>query len=264
MEYAKKGALGGYKAVSEADEYTHVLLTVEEYQKLQQRLQRAKDDAAAAHRDADQRVRRAQNDAAAQIQEVKDACSTELEELQNVLQKAESEREYQKYLNENLLRIFRERANSDRGLRPKKERSGYLIISSREIEQTYKYNRETRKAIIWETTIQTPFTIDLTEELAKEQALRYLFSKSSDDESLPINAIAIGIDAFFGKGYQEMLQEDLTETAKAQIEQREPDLWSNYNTVVSVKVRANSKAGFWELLLVHLKPLTEFPQDMRP
>ena len=69
MEYAKKGALGGYKAVSEADEYTHVLLTVEEYQKLQQRLQRAKDDAAAAYRDADQRVRRAQNDAAAQIQE---------------------------------------------------------------------------------------------------------------------------------------------------------------------------------------------------
>lgn len=262
MEYAKKGALGGYKAVSEADEYTHVLLTVEEYQKLQQRLQRAKDDASAAHRDADQRVRRAQNDAAAQIQEVKDACSTELEELQNVLQKAESEREYQKYLNENLLRIFRERANSDRGLRPKKERSGYLIISSREIEQTYKYNRETRKAIIWETTIQTPFSIDLTEELAKEQALRYLFSKGSNDEFWPINAI--GINGIYEKGYEEMLKEDLTETAKAKIEQREPFLWSNYNTVVSVKVRANGKAGFWELLLVHLKPLTAFPQDMRP
>lgn len=263
MEYAKKGALGGYKAVSEADEYTHVLLTVEEYQKLQQRLQRAKDDAAAAYRDADQRVRRAQNDAAAQIQEAKYACNTELEQVRNVLQQAESERDYQKELNENLLRISRERANSDRGLRPKKERSGYLIISSREIDLTYKDGRATKKAVLWETTIQTPFSIDLTEERAKKQALRYLCGKDgSDGASWPINAI--GINGLCEKGYEEMLKEDQTETAKAKVAQREPDLWSNYNTVVSIKVRANGKAGFWELLLVHLKPLTAFPQDMRP
>lgn len=263
MEYAKKGALGGYKAVSEADEYTHVLLTVEEYQKLQQRLQRAKDDAAAAHRDADQRVRRAQNDAAAHIQEAKDACNTELEQLRSMLEHEQGERAYQERLNKALLRAATERANADRDIRPKKERSGYLIISSREIDQTYKDGRATKKAIIWETAIQTPFSVDLTEDLAKEQAVRYLFGKGSSDETAwPINAI--GIDGFFGKGYQAMLNDDLTETAKAKIAEREPDLWSNYNTVVSIKVRANGKAGFWELLLVHLKPLTEFPQDMRP
>lgn len=262
MEYAKKGALGGYKAVSEADEYTHVLLTVEEYQKLQQRLQRAKDDAAAAHRDADQRVRRAQNDAAAQIQKAKDACNTELEQLRSMLEHEQGERAYQERLNKALLRVATQRANADRNLRPKRERSGYLIINSREIDLTYKDGMATKKAVLWETTIQTPFSIDLTEELAKEQALRYLFSKSSDDESWPISAI--GINGLCKKGYEEMLKEDLTETAKAKIEQREPDLWSYYNTVVSIKVRANSKAGFWELLLVHLKPLTAFPQDMRP
>lgn len=262
MEYAKKGALGGYKAVAETEDYTHILVTVAEYQKLQQRLQKAKDDVAAAHRDADQCVRRAQNDAAAQIQKAKDACNTELEQLRSMLEHEQGERAYQERLNKALLRVATQRANADRNLRPKRERSGYLIINSREIDLTYKDGMATKKAVLWETTIQTPFSIDLTEELAKEQALRYLFSKSSDDESWPISAI--GINGLCKKGYEEMLKEDLTETAKAQIEQREPDLWSYYNTVVSVKVRANSKAGFWELLLVHLKPLTEFPQDMRP
>lgn len=263
MEYAKKGALGGYKAVPEADEYTHVLLTVEEYQKLQKRIQQAKDDATEAHRDADQRERRAKKDAAAQIQEVKDACSTELEQLRLMLEHEQEEKAYQERLNKALLRAATERANADRNLRPKRERSGYLIISSREIDQTYKDGRATKKAIIWETAIQTPFTVDLTENLAKEQAMRYLFSKgSSDGAAWPINAI--GINGLFQNGYEEMIKEDLTEIAKAKIEQREPDLWSKYNTVVSIKLRANGKAGFWELLLYHLHPLTAFPQDMRP
>lgn len=263
MEYARKGTLGGYKPVSEAEDFTHILLTVEEYQKLQQRLQRAKDDAAAAHRDADQRERRAKNDAAAQIQNAKDACNTELEQLRAMLEHEQEERAYQERLNKALLRAATERANADRDIRPKKERSGYLIISSREIDQTYKDGRATKKAIIWETAIQTPFSVDLTEDLAKEQAVRYLFGKGSSDETAwPINAI--GIDGFFGKGYQAMIKEDFAEVAKAKVEQREPDLWCRYNPVLSMKIRANVKAGYWELLLVHLKPLTAFPQDMRP
>lgn len=263
MEYAKKGALGGYKAVAEGEDHTHVLLTVEELQKIQQRLQRAKDDAAAAHRDVDQRVRRAQNDAAAQIQEAKDACSTELEQLRSMLEHEQEERAYQERLNKALLRTATERANADRNLRPKRERSGYLIISSRDIDHIYKNGRTTEKVVLWETVIQTPFTVDLTADLAKEQAERYLFNKGGvAGEPWPINAI--GITGLFENGYQEMLKADLTENAQAKIQQREPDLWSKYNTVVSIKVRANVKAGFWELLLQHLYQLTEIPQDMRP
>ena len=44
-------------------------------------------------------------------------------------------------LNENLLRIARERANADRKLKPKKEHTGYVVVSSTEKEYRYKINR---------------------------------------------------------------------------------------------------------------------------
>lgn len=264
MEYAKKGALGGYKTVTEAEDCTHILLTVAEHQKLQQRLQKAKDDVATVNRDADQRVRRAQNDAAAQIQEAKDACSTELEELRTMLEQEQEEKEYQKKLNNALLRAARERANVDRNLRPKRERFGYLIMSSREIEQTYKEGRSTKKVNLWETVIQTPYAVDLAANIAKEQAFRDLFNKGSDDEDNPFPISVIGINGLSCMGYETMVNQDREEEYKAKREGRPPNKWSYYNAVATVKIRANVKAGFWELVFVHTKSLSSFPQEMRP
>lgn len=103
------------------------------------------------------------------------------ENEQKALQRAEqAEENLQKqiYLNKNLKRIARERANSDRGITPKKDHDGYLVLSSRQWKEKYMYElseeeykampdefkrkhsypcSEQRTADVWKSVIQTPY-----------------------------------------------------------------------------------------------------------
>ena len=81
--------------------------------------------------------------------------------------------EYLNGLNKNLLRIARERANADRKLRPKKTHTGYVVLTSSEKEYRYKIMRkETAVAGLWETALQSPYSVDFTEEQARGLAAR--------------------------------------------------------------------------------------------
>ena len=95
--------------------------------------------------------------------------------MEEKLTRAEKEVNYQKGLNANLLRISRERANADRSLRPKKEHTGYAVVRSMEKEYRYKISRHSwGKVMLWETVIQSPYSMEFTEEQARKQIRREL------------------------------------------------------------------------------------------
>lgn len=60
-----------------------------------------------------------------------------------------------------VLKIARERANRDRDVRPREQRSGYIFLSSQS-----RYNAR-EKQEVWKTLLQTPYTIEYGETINK-------------------------------------------------------------------------------------------------
>ena len=250
-EFVKKVAFGGYKPVPGGysdPELSHVILTKAEYDGLLDQIQAAQKETAVAVRQADQREKSILNQANAKIQQIQSEADKSVGELQKELSAERAEREYQQSLNANLLRISKERANASRKLKPKKEHSGYVVISSTEKDHSYKYGANRKTARLWETVLQTPFSIDFTEEQARKE-MAELFQ---DDESGGWPVEKIGITGVYLDGYGEMIRDkDATE-------------WLHRNVMVERKLRANFRAGYWELVFLHTKALGIVPAEMRP
>lgn len=245
-EFVRKSALG-YKPVSGGHsdpELTHVILTKAEYDNLRDQIQAARKETTVAL----DKVAQVERQAASKIQQIKTEAGLQLEDLQRKLDEEALKTEYQKGLNTNLLRISKERANAARKLKPKKEHSGYVVISSAEKSHSYKKGAHRGTAILWETVLQTPFSVDFTEEQVRTET-EDLFQK---DESGAWPIGKIGINGQYLAGYGEMIRDKNSEE------------WAKYNVMVNKKLRANFRVGYWELILLHTKPLDVVPAEMRP
>lgn len=245
-EFVRKSALG-YKPVSGGHsdpELTHVILTKAEYDNLRDQIQAARKETTVAL----DKVAQVERQAASKIQQIKTEAGLQLEDLQRKLDEEALKTKYQKGLNTNLLRISKERANAARKLKPKKEHSGYVVISSAEKSHSYKKGANRGTVMLWETVLQTPFSVDFTEEQARTET-EDLFQK---DESGAWPIGKIGINGQYLAGYGEMIRD------------RNSTEWAKYNVMVNKKLRANFRAGYWELILLHTKPLDVVPAEMRP
>ena len=250
-EFVKKAAFGGYKPVPGGysdPELSHVILTKAEYDGLLDQIQAAQNETAAAVRQADQREKSILNQANAKIQQIQSAADKSVGELQKELSAERAEREYQQSLNANLLRISKERANASRKLKPKKEHSGYVVISSTEKDHSYKYGANRKTVRLWETVLQTPFSIDFTEEQARKE-MAELFQ---DDKVGGWLIEKIGITGVYLDGYRERIQD------------KDAAEWMKRNVMVERKLRANFRAGYWEIVFLHTKSLGIVPAEMRP
>lgn len=245
-EFVRKSALG-YKPVPGGysdPELTHVILTKAEYDRLRDQIQAARKETTIAL----DKVAQVERQAASKIQQIKTEAGLQLEDLQRKLDEEALKTEYQKGLNTNLLRISKERANAARKLKPKKEHSGYVVISSAEKSYSYKKGANRGAVMLWETVLQTPFSVDFTEEQARTET-EDLFQK---DESGAWPIGKIGINGQYLAGYGEMIRDKNSEE------------WAKYNVMVNKKLRANFRVGYWELILLHTKPLDVVPAEMRP
>lgn len=245
-EFVRKSALG-YKPVPGGysdPELTHVILTKAEYDSLRDQIQAARKETTVAL----DKVAQVERQAASKIQQIKTEAGLQLEDLQRKLDEEALKTEYQKGLNTNLLRISKERANAARKLKPKKEHSGYVVISSAEKSYSYKKGANRGAVMLWETVLQTPFSVDFTEEQARTET-EELFQK---DESGVWPIGKIGINGQYLAGYGEMIRDKNSEE------------WAKYNVMVNKKLRANFRVGYWELILLHTKPLDVVPAEMRP
>lgn len=172
-EYVKKGTLG-YKAVPGGysdPECSHVILSKREHDvmmkenlRLEKEVENTKQQAAAS-------IRKAQTEANRQIIQAQEKADEEIRKMVEEVERANAERDYQISLNQNLLRINKEKSNAERKLRPKKEHTGYVVISSQEKEVRYKAGKRMQSLVVWETILQSPYSIDFPEEQARNSNL---------------------------------------------------------------------------------------------
>lgn len=251
-EFVKKTMMG-YKEVpgGQSDpECTYVILKEKEYSQLLKEKAQAEQESWNTRHDADRAIQRAKSEAQRQIQQIDAEAQQRVSDMEEELATAQKEAEYQRGLNANLLRISKERANADRKLKPKKEHTGFVVVTVGEKEHRYKDgNRHWRSAMLRETILQSPFSTDFTEEQARKQIFEALFKP---DEGGGWLIGKIGITAYYPNGYAELM------------DNREWDeVREKRNIAVDLHLKANFRAGYWELIVLHTKPLGQVPVDMR-
>lgn len=182
------------------------------------------------------------------VQQEQYDLTTELEievtKLRNEVAKLRAEVEYQKNLNKNLLRINKERANAQRNLRPKKAHTGYTVLSSRERIERYKAGKTLNAITVWETILQSPYSIDFPENQARKQIFEELLTQEGG-----WLLGKVGINSRWITGLEEIM--------------KSPDANAK-NRAYSVKLNANYKSGYWEYVVRHTLPLSSVPKEMLP
>ncbi len=252
-KFVKEGAFGGFKDVPGGQydpECTHVILTLKEYDRLLQEKGRAEQEARNAKYDAERAIEEAERGARYTAQKAAEEARKTVEGMEEALAAERAESAHQRGLNANLRRIAKEKANADRNLRPKKEHTGYMVVFSEETDHQYKDgNRHVKRVLLWKTVIQSPYLVDFPEAQIRKQILEELLRENEDGRRL---IDRLGINGIYNKGYGSMI-EDRKWCA-------EPD---KFNIMMKPKFRANFKAGYWEVICLHTKPLGVVPKDLR-
>lgn len=252
-EFVKKTMMG-YKEVPGGvsdPECTHVILKEKEYEQQLRKISVAEQEARNTKNDADREIRQVRSDAQNRVSAAVTEADQRVKALEQELAMAQKEVEYQRGLNANLLRISKERANADRKLKPKKEHTGYFVVVTNEKDYRFKVSRHQWAQVrIWETTLQSPYTVDFTEQQARKQIWGDLFDAERDDNLL----YKVGIAHSFGKPYEELIErEDWATKYKTK----------NVALRSEMKLRANFRAGYWEASFLHTRPLGVVPPEMR-
>ncbi len=251
-EFVKK-TLVGYKEIpgGRSDpECTHVILTLEEYEGQLRRIAAEEQEARSTKYSAERAIEAARQDARYTAQKAAEEAQQTVKAMEATLAAERAENAHQRALNANLLRICKERANADRKLRPKKEHSGYVVVFSEETDHQYKDgNRHTKRVLLWKTVIQSPYVVDFPEAQVRRQILGELLQEDEDGHRM---IDRLGINGIYNKGYGSMI-EDREWCA-------EPN---KYNIMLKPKFKANFRAGYWEVICLHTKPLDVVPRDMR-
>ena len=248
-DFARKTMMG-YSSVRGGysdPECTHVILTKEEYDQILREKAQAEQSARDVKYKADKEISEVKRTADYNVRQCADDARRVIEGMETELEAERTESAYQRDLNANLLRIARERANADRKLRPKKEHTGYVVLSSVEKEYRYRDRGSWKSVKLWETALETPYSIDFTERQVKAQ-----IKELADDEG-PHLVKQLGIQGYCGQKYEDMLagRDWLTEEEE------------NNNIMLEKRMRANYRSGYWEVLFFHTKPLGIVPKDMR-
>lgn len=145
--------VGGYKTVQSGHsdpECTHVIMTLGEYNEL---LQEIRDAAADGKRVKDEAARAAATSAAnaeAAVKKIQADAAQKIAQLQNKVETERAGKEYQIGLNQDFKRIARERANADRGIKPKKRtlRICGAVLPAEEIQVQREPARYSRSVLM--------------------------------------------------------------------------------------------------------------------
>ena len=242
--------VGGYKAVQGGHsdpECTHVIMTLEEYNELLQEIRDAVDDGKRVKDEAARAAAASAANAEKAVKKIQAEAAQKIAQLQNIVETERAGKEYQIGLNQDLKRIARERANADRGIKPKKERSGYVVLSSRQKKYKYKENRhDMAEVYLWETVIQTPYVVDFTAEQAMTET-QELFARDEQGHWL---IGRLGIDGEYDGKYEDMIDDPRCAA------------WKDYNIIVEKIFNANVKVGYWEIFITHTKPLDNIGTEL--
>ena len=241
-EYAKKSAMG-YKVIDRYSDATNVILSKEEYEQMRQEKRSLEWQIQSERMKLTEQLQKVKDDARTQTGAANALAKNYEREIQNMqaqLTEAQDRIALFEELNRSLLRISKERANAERELRPKKEHTGYVPLSSTEKN---RHSEKGKSVTLWETILQTPYSVEL---IAAEVKLL------TENEETACLLEKIGITG-----------DRSSDCQKKGLDKVMEELSSNENVILTRTLRANFRAGCWEVLLQHTKPLGIIPKEMR-
>lgn len=249
-EFVRK-TMVSYKPVTggqDDPDCSHVILALEEYRELCRERDEAKKEQRAAQIWADNEVRKAVAQGKENLKRAEETAKAALEEVGRQLAEAREDAAHQRGLNENLLRIARERANAERRLNPKKQRSGFVLLFSAEREYRYRLDNEWKSVRLWDTMLQTPYPVGLTDDQVRELVDEALLQEEEGKAGL---MEMLGIEAYYSCKYEEMIRD--ARTARAV---------KGRNVMLKPKLKANFQTRYWDVQFFHTEPLGQIPEDL--
>ena len=244
----------GWHEEDEKHRATHMLLSLEEYETLCDERDQAIRDRNEMKQAAKDYKRKADSKANDAIREANDNATVQIEQMRVRMESAEAEAERQTNLNRNLLRITRERANSKRGLQPKKEHSGYRFVGKIMQTKTICDHDKKEGAIytdVWTTTIETPYDASIPIHQIKDKIFEDLCEEGGIFEKLYIISWICTESGDLWKGtYAETM-----ENAK-KFEQEGRNILFDY------KMMANPKTKLWEIQITTTKSIRALAEMM--
>lgn len=234
----KLGVITRYKEGDEKNFPTHRILTNEEYGKLLKEIEGLRKQLLSKEEQYTMEIEKLKqqyynvleekrkeeethNDYREQVKKFIIATKTEIDNCREA--KDEAER-----LNVNLKRICRENANAKRGIKPKKEHSGFIVISTAEIFEHYKKDRSIKDVRAYKTIVETPYKKIMELDVAKKQAWND------------------GLNRFFDHAWSDSNRNDYAEAVKNNHDDKNFVYKMNWRT---------GKRGYWEIECWHTKPL---------
>ena len=264
----------------EDDSFSDVLLSAEEYSGLKKLVQEAeyREDKALNRlnyvrqnfeRELNEQKKKADADTRAQVAREQAIVSEQeniIAKLREELSQAKAEVENVSGLNKNLIRIMTERANQARGIHPKKQHEGYVVLECRQWTEKYveevwdhpdhkvQYDNDEGRAFakkkrylmlehkaanVWKSRIQTPFDASIPLEYFSKEAMG----------SLDSLVRALGVTHFSSmlgkyKGFEDGSLEE------------------KRNTMYRIRCNANYREGFWEVEIFTTRALV-VPEGLR-
>lgn len=125
------------------------------------------------------------------------------------------------------------------------------MLYSEEKDYPYRQDGKLCRARLWETTLQSPYPAELAEEAARRRFEEELFPE--EDEWL---SAKLGITGRYCESYEKMRVE-------MKQEPENPFFQGNVALAVQQRLKRNFRSGYWEAMIVHTKPLSVVPPDMR-
>jgi hypothetical protein len=244
MERVVKGIMGHYGAEKPDKPATHVILTVEEYNDLKSDIRQAKNETQATINKSNSQVADYKLKAETIIKNERSEAQKRIEAIQSDLNKATNEIHRLNDLNANLLRINKERANAKRGLKPKKEHHGYMVIDSQQYNYVFRYwvraKANSEDFPCWKVRIQSPYNSSIPFDTIHENIY---------DDSIKIFGSKLGLNSICDVSTYKF--QDFKE------------MWdSDKNFIFKTSYKANIKSGLWEVEYLVKSSIT-VPEDMR-
>lgn len=209
---------------------THIIMTVYEYEEMKKDLRYAQNEAREIKEKSEAEIEMYKLKTNKIVSDEKENAKKVVEAFQNEFNKAKNEIDRLNDLNNNILRINKEYANSKRGLKPKKIHSGYVVLDSEQYTYNFRYWSNGRFLTsaydCWKVRIQSPYN----------PSIKYTtISETIQNDLFKVFGYNLGI-------------EYLTNVEKLSLGEFDKKYKEDRNFIFKTWYKANNKNGFWEVV----------------
>lgn len=201
------------------------------------------------------------------------------DELKTKYKELEQENERLKRINDSFIRQIKERSNAAKGIYPKKQHTGYLLISSQQKEKKY-YDGKWKTVFVFETVFKTPYTVDYKyEDVMYMIKNDFLKSDSSNTSIIALLGFSRIIDC---KSYSDLFKCEEALSLRKQyehvyMEQKgknylfpedytriKKDYEEDLNkSCFNLNARINGRELCWEMIINHFASIANIPESVR-